>query len=330
MKTDETKGSYDAEVADAMEMLGKGYDSKAESLTNKFHGFAKPTENYSKLPHEFIKILPDIDSLAELKVVLYVLRHTWGFSEYDKPKKMTLDELQNGRKKRDGSRMDGGTGLSINSIKAGAEKAVDRGILKVEVDESDLARIEKRYCLSMSPESSFDDGLSNLDSRPSEADNRTEKETKERKNTEKPDIVDLELQKKFKQDEKEPAFIAFESDMGTPGNWSWYPSKTTQERDWKALREFVVKLHAADPDCFKKYHAWRNQPYVKGAMSNRQIKNYPSDFEVSWSDFAASSSLQKAPPTLVLSKLEDDGVVPSPRPDSVRAPRIERIVQNGS
>lgn len=153
-----------------------------------FQGFKQPEQNYSKLPHEFIDLLPEIDSLAELKVVLYVLRHTWGFSEYDKPKKMTLDELQNGRKRRDGSRMDGGTGLSVNSIKSGAEKAVERGILTVEVDETDAARIEKWYCLNMSDESKFDTRLSNLDTRlskvdslPSKVDNRTEKETIERK-----------------------------------------------------------------------------------------------------------------------------------------------------
>lgn len=168
-----------------------------------FQGFKQPEQNYSKLPHEFIDLLPEIDSLAELKVVLYVLRHTWGFSEYDKPKKMTLDELQNGRKRRDGSRMDGGTGLSVNSIKSGAEKAVERGILTVEVDETDAARIEKWYCLNMSDESKFDTRLSNLDTRlskvdslPSKVDNRTEKETIERKQTTpKGDLVDLELSK---------------------------------------------------------------------------------------------------------------------------------------
>lgn len=146
-----------------------------------FKGFEFPEQNYSKLPHEFIDLLPQIDSLAELKVILYILRHTWGFSEFDKPKKMTLDELQNGRKRRDGSRMDGGTGLSVNSIKAGVEKAAERGILKIETDESDRARIEKWYSLNMSDESNFDSRLSKVDSLPSKVDNRTEKETIERK-----------------------------------------------------------------------------------------------------------------------------------------------------
>src|SRR5690606_29556639 len=135
-----------------------------------FLGFSKPTDNYSKLPHEFISMLPDIDTIGELKVILYILRHTWGYSEFDKPKKMTLDELQNGRKRRDGSRIDKGTGLSLNSIRSGVEKAVERGLLKVETDESDKARIEKWYILNMADESNIESSLSNFDSRGSNFD----------------------------------------------------------------------------------------------------------------------------------------------------------------
>lgn len=107
----------------------------------------------------------------------------------------------------------------------------------------------------------------------------------------KPDLVDLELQKKARRDEFEPALLAFERDMRTPGNWTWYPSKTTQEPEWRALRNFIVKLYAEDEKCFEKYNTWRTQPYVKGAMSNRQIKNYPADFEASWSDYLAHSTM---------------------------------------
>lgn len=110
-------------------------------------------------------------------------------------------------------------------------------------------------------------------------------------NEEKPDLVDLELQKKAKQDGIEPALQAFERDMQTPGNWSWYPAKTTLEKEWRELREFVGKLYAENPNCFSEYHTWRNQPYVKGAMSNRQIKNYPADFQASWSDYCAHSAM---------------------------------------
>jgi len=42
-----------------------------------FPGFTEPTENWSKLPHSLIGALPDIRTVAELKVILYILRHTW-------------------------------------------------------------------------------------------------------------------------------------------------------------------------------------------------------------------------------------------------------------
>ena len=72
-------------------------------------GFAEPEQNWSKLPHQLIEALPLIETIGEMKVILYVLRHTWGY--HDDEKKITLDEFCNGRKRRDGSRLDGGTGL---------------------------------------------------------------------------------------------------------------------------------------------------------------------------------------------------------------------------
>jgi len=156
-------------------------DQAQYDILEKFSGFPQPEQNFSKLPHVFIDLLSEIDSLAELKVTLYVLRHTWGFSEYDKPKKITTDEFEHGRKKRDGSRMDNGTGLSTNSVRAGLEKAVERGTLTVEVDESDKARIEKRYCLNMRDDSNFESRPAKVAPRPAKVDHRTEKETIERK-----------------------------------------------------------------------------------------------------------------------------------------------------
>ena len=150
-----------------------------------FKGFERPTDNYSKLPHSFIDLLPTIDTMAEMKVVLYLLRHTWGFSEFGKPKKLTTDEFANGRKKRDQSRMDAGTGLSENSVRAGIEKAVEHGFFTVETDESDKARIEKWYCLNMEVDSEIESRPAKIAPLDSEIAERSEKETKERIKKEK-------------------------------------------------------------------------------------------------------------------------------------------------
>lgn len=114
-----------------------------------FSGFSLPKQNWSKLPHELIDLLPTIDSLAELKCVLYVLRHTWGYAEYGIPKRITTDEFANGRKRRDGSRIDKGTGLQPQAIRSGLNSAVEHGFLLVSEDDSDKARIRKFYCLNI-------------------------------------------------------------------------------------------------------------------------------------------------------------------------------------
>ena len=73
---------------------------------SKFDGFDIPKENWSKLPNALIAALPLFTSASELKVVLYVLRHTWGYQEFDNPKSITLDELAHGRKRKNGTRLD--------------------------------------------------------------------------------------------------------------------------------------------------------------------------------------------------------------------------------
>ena len=104
-------------------------------------------DGWTKLPHALIDRLPLITTTAELKVILYVLRHTWGFQDYEGGRRMTLDEFAHGRKRRDGSRMDGGTGLSRNAIKAGVRAAVAHGFLIRESDGRDGGRSSYIYRL---------------------------------------------------------------------------------------------------------------------------------------------------------------------------------------
>lgn len=114
-----------------------------------WEGFSLPDKHFVKMPHDFIEAMSRIDSLAELKVVLYVMRHTWGFQEYDTHKKITTDEFMHGRKKSDGTRMDSGTGLSNKSIQDGTNRAIRHGYLELEADYRDRARVKKAYRLKM-------------------------------------------------------------------------------------------------------------------------------------------------------------------------------------
>lgn len=114
-------------------------------MTTTF-SWGSPEENWSKLPNALIGELDKIDSLAELKVILYVLRHTWGYG--DKVKKITTNEFENGRKRKDSTRIDNGVGMALQSIRDGLGKAIADGYLCCLLDTSDLARQTKYYFLS--------------------------------------------------------------------------------------------------------------------------------------------------------------------------------------
>lgn len=159
-----------------------------------FEGFDRPTANFFRLPNAWTDITAAIDSLAELKVVEYILRHTWGYQEYDIQKHITIDEFVRGRKHRDGTRMDKGTGLSERAVRYGLADALQDGLIDEEVDDSDRGRIKKYYSVRMKREEagapqvqdiavgvqSLHPGVQTLPVRGRNAAPRTEKETLER------------------------------------------------------------------------------------------------------------------------------------------------------
>ena len=138
-----------------------------------FQGFDAPRQNWFRMPNEWIDICADINSLAELKVVQYVMRHTWGHQEYGIRKLISLDEFMHGRRRKDGSRIDRGTGLTKKSVIAGIKSAVERGFLIEEVDGSDKARVKKFYLLRMAQQNDVDgypNPPSDLEKTPSQTD----------------------------------------------------------------------------------------------------------------------------------------------------------------
>src|SRR5947199_4889536 len=119
------------------------------STDHQFAGFSKPEANFFRLPNEWTDITAKVTSPAEMKLVEYVLKHTWGYSEFDMVKKITTSEFMSGRKRKSGERIDIGTGLSKPSVIAGLKSAVAHGLLEEEIDDSDKARIKKYYKLKM-------------------------------------------------------------------------------------------------------------------------------------------------------------------------------------
>lgn len=83
----------------------------------------------------------------------------------------------------------------------------------------------------------------------------------------------------------EEALNAFETDMGCPKSWSWYPAKTSQEKAWKILREFVVEKYQENPRAFQEYKTWSTQQFSRGAMTILTISREPEKFPMSWQSF---------------------------------------------
>lgn len=159
-------------------------------MNDSFEGFEKPLANFSRLPHQLIAELPRFKSLAELKVVLYILRHTWGFDELYK--RISLDEFEHGRKQVDGSRMDEGVGMTRPSIISGLKQALEHGFIYAHTDDTDKARVKKFYSLTEQGLKSFTPEVKEFDSEVKEFNPsskkvlpRTKKETDSKKLNEK-------------------------------------------------------------------------------------------------------------------------------------------------
>lgn len=83
-----------------------------------FKGFSSPS--FTQTPNVFFdELMPDLGE-AELKVLLYIIRRTWGFAGKQEGDTIALSQLCNGIVTADGQRLDRGTGLS----KSGATKAL--------------------------------------------------------------------------------------------------------------------------------------------------------------------------------------------------------------
>ncbi|MCK6579927.1 MAG: DnaD domain protein [Anaerolineae bacterium] len=185
-------------------------------MTADFAGFPSPQRNYSHLPHAFIDAMSGITSLCEMKVVLYILRHTWGFQEFESPRRLTVDEFMHGRKRADGSRIDAGTGLTKPSVIKGLREAESHGFVIVDVDMSDPARVKKFYSLAMEGSKSFTPGVKLFDPRGKEVLPRTEKETLENNLESKTDRAHAHAHETDPESTRPTIYALYESVTGLP------------------------------------------------------------------------------------------------------------------
>jgi len=85
----------------------------------KFTGFDGPKENWFRCPKDIDRLMCRLTGV-EFKVLMYILRHTWG---YDKSEdEISLSQLETGIRKRNGAIVDEGTGCERQQIMRAIKK----------------------------------------------------------------------------------------------------------------------------------------------------------------------------------------------------------------
>jgi len=96
-------------------------------VPNRFSGY--PPAHYTMVPDLLFDVqLPDLSG-AELKVLLYIIRHTFGWKKDSDD--LSLNQIMHGVRKRDGQVLDRGTGLSRDSVTRAIKSLSDQGYLLI-------------------------------------------------------------------------------------------------------------------------------------------------------------------------------------------------------
>ncbi len=94
----------------------------------KFLGFCSP--NTTPTPDDlFDRFLPELNG-GELKVLLYIIRRTFGFKK--ESDSISLAQLCEGIKTKTGKNLDYGTGLSLSAVKTAVKSLERRGLIVVD------------------------------------------------------------------------------------------------------------------------------------------------------------------------------------------------------
>ncbi len=94
----------------------------------RFRGYAGP--NYTQVPDElFDEQLPDLSG-AELKVLLYIMRRTFGFKR--ESDNISISQMLNGLRARNGRQLDRGVGLSKKTLLLAIRSLEEQDIIMTE------------------------------------------------------------------------------------------------------------------------------------------------------------------------------------------------------
>src|SRR5829696_7551514 len=97
-----------------------------------FAGFASPT--YTQVPDELFDQLMTQLSDCELRVLLYIVRRTFGFKRSSDA--ISLSQMVSGITTRDGQVLDSGTGLSKATVARGLKGLREKGVIEATRNRS--------------------------------------------------------------------------------------------------------------------------------------------------------------------------------------------------
>jgi hypothetical protein len=104
----------------------------AEDQSFQFEGFESP--NFTPTPDALFDVLLARISDAELRVLLYIIRRTFGFKKDSDT--ISLKQMTEGITTREGKRLDLGAGLSKASAARGIKGLIDKGIVLAQRNQS--------------------------------------------------------------------------------------------------------------------------------------------------------------------------------------------------
>ncbi len=95
-------------------------------------GFHDP--NFTPIPDDFFDVLLGVLSDVEVRVLLYIMRRTYGFKK--QADQISLSQIVHGITKRDGERLDHGAGVGKNGAINAVRRLEARGVLVVQHNTS--------------------------------------------------------------------------------------------------------------------------------------------------------------------------------------------------
>ena len=108
-------------------------DGKPARAPAPFPGFRRP--NFTIVPDElFDELLPDLSG-GEIKVLLYIIRRTFGFKK--DADTISFAQITKGITTRDGHVIDRGAGVSLGTAQAAIKSLVDRNVIVAIRNSSD-------------------------------------------------------------------------------------------------------------------------------------------------------------------------------------------------